>query len=90
MNINVRKASLDDVKGIVDVNCSSVDKWFKYVNGKEVEAKYEELSIEERFSHGGPWMSIETWSIHLNYILTSKQYPLVAMVNGKVVGELEL
>lgn len=55
-----------------------------------MEASYEELSVEERWSHGGPWMSIETCSIHLNYLLTNNQYPLVAEINGRIVGELEL
>jgi len=35
-------------------------------------------------------MSIETCSVHINYLLTSGQYPLVAILNDKVVGELEL
>ena len=90
MGIVVRKASLDDVKGIVDVNCSGVVKWYKEVDGKRVEASYEELSVEERWSHGGPWMSIETCSIHLNYLLINNQYPLVAEIDGRIVGELEL
>jgi len=86
----VRKASLDDIKDIVEVYCSSVDKWFKYIDGRRVQAKYEDLSVSEKFDHGGPWMSIETCSIHINYLLTSGQYPLVAVLNDKVVGELEL
>jgi len=44
----VRKASLDDVKGIVEVYCSSVKEWFKYVNGKKVRARYEDLSVSEK------------------------------------------
>lgn len=90
MNVHVRLVSLDDTRGITEVHCSDVDEWFKWVNGKRVEAEYEELSIEERFEHGGPWMSVETCAIHLNYVLTSGQYPLVAELEGKVVGELEL
>jgi len=90
LSVRIRKATLDDVKGIVDVHCSDIEKWFKIVNGKNVEAKYEELSIAERWAHGGPWMSIETCSILLNNILTHNQYSLVACYNGMIVGELEL
>ncbi len=90
MNVAIEVASLNDVKGIVEVHCSSIDKWVKRVNGKEVEAKYEELGIEEKFRHGGPWMSVETCAIHINYLLVYKQYPLIAKLNGRVVGELEL
>ena len=90
MKLIVRTASLDDVRGIVDIYCSDIDKWIKRVNGREVEARYEELSIEERWSHGGPWMSIETCAIHLNYLLVSNQYPLVTILDNKVISELEL
>ncbi len=86
----IRKASLDDVKGIVEVYCSSINKWVKRIGDKEVEVEYEDLSVVERWSYGGPWMSIETCAVHLNYLLTWGQYPLVALINGKVVGELEL
>ena len=90
MPVEIRLASLDDVKGIVEVYCSDVDKWYRFINGKKVEARYEDLSVIDKFSHGGPWMSIETCSIHLNYVLTSNQYPLVALLNDRVVGDLEL
>jgi len=88
--LKVRMATLDDVEGITEVHCSDVDKWFKWIRGEKVQARYEELSVGERYRHGGPWMSIETCAIHINYVLTSGQYPLVAELEGKIVGELEL
>jgi len=88
LNIEVRKAKLDDVEGIVNVYCSSVRKWYKIADGKEVE--YKDLNIIERWSFGGPWMSIETCAIHLNYMLMNHQYPLIAVFNNNIVGELEL
>jgi len=90
MSLDVRLASLDDVKGITEVHCSDVKMWRRRVGDKWVPASYEELSIEERFMHGGPWMSVETCAIHLNYLLLAGQYPLVAVLDGKIVGELEL
>jgi len=90
MSVKIRLATLDDAKDIVEVYCSSIDKWVKKVGNKELVVSYEELSVAERFAHGGPWMSIETLAPHLNYMLINGQYPLVAEVNGKVVGELEL
>ncbi len=89
-SVSIRFAVLDDVKGIVDVYCSSIDRWVKRVNGREVEVRYEDLSVAERWAHGGPWMSVETCAIHLNYLLTWNQYPLVALIDNRVVGELEL
>ena len=35
-------------------------------------------------------MSVETCAIHINYLLTHGQYPLVAELDGRIVGELEL
>ncbi len=86
----IRKASLEDVRGIVETYCSGIGKWYRIVNGEKIEASYEELSIFERWSHGGPWMTIETCSIHLNYVIVNNQYPLVAVLDDKIVGELEL
>jgi len=45
MSIEVRVADIDDVKGIVEVYCSSVEKWYKNVEGRQVEARYENLSV---------------------------------------------
>ncbi len=88
--VDIRFATLDDVKGIVDVYCSSIARWVKRIDGREVEVRYEDLSVAERWAHGGPWMSVETCAIHLNYLLTWNQYPLVALIDNRVVGELEL
>ena len=90
MKPRVRLATLDDVRGIVDVHCSDVKRWYKRVGGRRAEARYEDLSVEERFEHGGPWMSVETCAVHLNYVLVSGQHPLVAELEGKIIGELEL
>jgi len=90
MHVDIRLASLNDVKGITEVHCSDVKVWRKRINDKWCPASYEELSIEERFMHGGPWMSVETCAIYLNYLLIAKQYPLVAVLDDKIVGELEL
>jgi len=90
MELNIRLATLDDAKDITEVHCSDVEKWVRVKNNEKVEARYEELTIAERYAHGGPWMSIETCAIHLNYLLLAKQYPIVAEIDGKVVGELEV
>ena len=90
MGLRVRPATLDDVRSIVEVHCSDMEEWYRLVGGARVRAPYEELSVGERFLHGGPWMSVETCAIHLNYLLTAGQYPLVAELDGRVVGELEL
>ncbi|RLF06018.1 MAG: GNAT family N-acetyltransferase [Thermoprotei archaeon] len=90
MELRVRRATLNDVRGIVEVHCSDVREWRRLVEETGARASYEELSVEDKFLHGGPWMSVETCAIHLNYLLTAGQHPLVAELDGRVVGELEL
>jgi len=90
LHIEIRRAELDDIDEIVEVYCSGVSEWFRTVGGRRVKATYKDLSVWERFLHGGPWMSIETLSVHINYLLVYGQYPLVAIADGRIVGELEL
>ncbi|ALV62926.1 hypothetical protein ADU37_CDS12270 [Thermococcus sp. 2319x1] len=86
--MRVRIARLDDCKAIVDVHCSGVERWIKKSGGGE--ASYEELSIEERYLHGGPWMSVETCAIHINNLLLEGQFPIVAEENGGIMGNGEV
>jgi len=73
--LRIRKATLDDVNGIVDVHTS----------GEELSS----LSVGERYLRGGPWMSVETCSIHINALLLENQLPAVAELDGRIVGEAE-
>ena len=88
--LRVRTATLNDIRGIVEAHCSDIAEWFKWRDGRRVRARYEELSVEEKYDHGGPWMGVETCAIHLNYLLLSEQHPLVVEEDDKIVGELEL
>jgi ribosomal protein S18 acetylase RimI-like enzyme len=76
MGLVVRRATLDDIKGIVDVHTA----------GEELSG----LSVRERYLRGGPWMSVETCSIHINTILLEGQLSLVAELDGRIVGEAEV
>ncbi|NJE84720.1 GNAT family N-acetyltransferase [Thermococcus sp. CX2] len=88
--MNVRIATLEDVAGIVDVHRSGIERWLKREGGRVEEAHYEELSVSERYLHGGPWMSIESCAVHLNNLLLEGQIAVVAEVDGRIVGEAEL
>ncbi len=74
--LTVRKATLDDVRGIVDVHTA----------GENLSG----LSVGERYLHGGPWMSVETCSIHINALLLENQLPVVAELDGRIIGEAEV
>ena len=74
--LEVRPATLNDVRGIVAVHTAGED--------------FSSLSVRERYWRGGPWMSVETLSIHLNNLLLDGQLVAVAELNGKIVGEVEV
>jgi GNAT superfamily N-acetyltransferase len=88
--IEVRLATLNDIEGIVEVHCSDIDKWYRDIHCEKIETDYKDLTIIERFLHGGPWMTVETCKEHLKNLLENNQYPLIAIDNGKIIGELEL
>ncbi|AHF79520.1 GNAT family N-acetyltransferase [Thermococcus paralvinellae] len=89
--MDIRIARLEDTNGIVEVHCSDVEEWYHYENGQRREPdSYDNLTLKERYLHGGPWMSIETRAIHLNNLLLNGQIPLVAEIEGRIIGELEL
>ena len=88
--IHTRLATLKDCDAITSVHCSGITRWYKRINDEEVVDSYENLSLLDRYLVGGPWMSQETCAIHLNYMLVCGQFPLIAEVNGKVVGEIEV
>ncbi len=73
--MRVRPATLDDVRGIVEV----------YTSGEKLKG-----SIAELYSRGGPWMSVEALAIHLNNFLLDNQLVAVAEVDGRIIGEVEV
>jgi GNAT superfamily N-acetyltransferase len=77
----VREATLDDVQDIVSVYLTNPDRPF--------DQPVKHLSIAERYSYGGPWMSVETCAIHLNNVLAWGHTPLVVEEGSRVVAETE-
>ena len=77
----VREASLDDTQDIVAIHLTNPSMPF--------DRPVEVLSIAERYSHGGPWMSVESCAIHLNNLLAWGHPPLVVEVEGRAIAEAE-
>ena len=88
--IKVRHARLEDASSISGIHRSHVERWYRRLGAEHVDVSYDNLSIGERWGFGGPWMSIETCSVHLNNLLLQHQYPLVATEGDHTVGEMEL
>ena len=88
--IKIRMARLDDTAGIVDVHRSHVGQWYRQIDSERHDVGYDSLTIDERFGFGGPWMSPETCSVHLNHLLLRRQLPLVVETGGRIVAQAEL
>lgn len=91
--IVVRRGGLKDIDQIVKVHSSDLenDLWYAFPNGQRVETKDpENLSLYERWLNGGSWMSNELCTIYINSLLLGGHIPIVAEIDGMVVGELEL
>jgi len=90
MSILIRPATLADAAAITEIHCSDNRQWFRFAARGRVPVRYEELSLYERWLNGGPWMSLETCTVHLNRLLLAGHFVLVAEVDHQVVGEAEL
>jgi len=88
--LKIRRARLDDAPQISDIHRSHVERWYRKIDAEQYEVPYGSLSLSERWGFGGPWMSAETCSIHLNNLLLQRQFPLVAERGKKLIGEMEL
>jgi len=77
----VREATLDDTQDIVRIYLTNP--------GRPFDRPIEELSVAERYSYGGPWMSVESCAIHLNNMLAWGHVPLVVEDEGKAIAETE-
>lgn len=86
--MKVRQANLYDVQAITRLYQSHIETWLDF---NQQPAAYEDLSLYERWLHGGAWYSIETcavWTAHL--LQENEAIPLVVESDGEVVGHTEI
>ncbi len=87
----VREAQLDDVQAISAFARSRITAWQRMdAAGHVQDVAYADLTVYERWLHGGPWMSVETGALQLSHLLRGAGLPLVAIVGETVVGYAEL
>lgn len=85
-----RRATLDDAQAISRLFRSRIARWQRMDAQRNVlDLPYEQLTIYERWLHGGAWMSIETGAIWLSHLLRGAGVPYVLEQQG-VVGYAEL
>lgn len=86
----LRHATLEDAAEISEIHRSYVDSWCRKLDNEQYEVPYDSLSLSERWGFGGPWMSVETCSVHMNNLILQHQVHIVAEENGILIGEMEL
>lgn len=79
----IRQPTLDDIAGISALFQMKIERWQRIGENATVEdLPYEQLSIYERWLHGGAWMSIETGAIWLSHLLRGAGQAFVLDKNG--------
>jgi hypothetical protein len=85
MMVRIREARLDDTQAIGALFQAQIPVWQRINERGQVDSlSYEELTIYERWQHGGAWMSIETAAIHLSRLLRGAGIAVVGEVDGEV------
>ncbi|MEO0594598.1 MAG: hypothetical protein AAF126_00640 [Chloroflexota bacterium] len=76
--MRIRKATLDDTRAITALFCDRVPRWQRVdEQGSVQDLPYEDLTIYDRWLHGGAWMSIETGAVWLSHVLSGAATPFV-------------
>lgn len=85
--MKVRQATLDDTVAISELFCARIPTWQRLdAAGRVQDVQRSELSIYERWQHGGPWMSVETGALFLSHLLHGAGTPLVVEQDATIVA----
>ena len=86
----VRQATIDDTQNIVALFTARISIWQRLNEAGQVEnLPYAELTIYERWLHGGAWMSLETGAIWLSHLLSGSGLAYVVDDNGRILAYAE-
>lgn len=81
--MDIRIASLDDTTTISRLFQQTIARWQRITpDGYAEDVSHAQLTIYERWLHGGAWMSFETAAIWLNHLLRGAGMPIV-VVDGE-------
>lgn len=88
--MGVRQARLDDVMGIRDIAIADIARWQRVdEQGQVFDLPYAEMTIYERWLHGGAWMTLETGAIWLTHLTSGTGLALVHQQNRAITGYAE-
>ena len=86
----VRQATLDDAGKIVALFIKRISIWQRLNSAGQVEDQaYDQLTIYERWLHGGAWMSLETGAIWLSHLLSGHGFAYVVDDGGAILAYAE-
>ena len=86
----VRQATLDDTHAIVTLFRSRIPKWQRLNEQGQVEdLPYDDLTIYERWLHGGAWMTLETGVLWLSHLLSGHGLAYVVEIESSIVAYAE-
>jgi len=87
----IKLGSSTDYLDILELNKTLVDEWMSYDSKREHkdEKNWEELSADDRFMQGGPWLDPTTLKIHCDEFLKFGNIISMRDTRGKLIGELE-
>lgn len=89
-SLDIRMAQLDDTHAIGDLFRSRISVWQRINADGQVESiPYQDLTIYERWLHGGSWMSIETSTLFLSHLIRGAGIAVVAVRSDAIVGYAE-
>jgi hypothetical protein len=89
-DLHTRPARLEDTAAISQLARAEITAWQRRDAGGTIQdVPYEALTIYERWLHGGPWMSQETATLHLNHLLLGGGLPFVVEAEGRIVAYAE-
>ena len=87
--MHVRQATIDDTESIVRLFTARVPVWQRLnARGQVENLAYDDLTIYERWLHGGAWMSLETGAIWLSHVLGGNGYAYV-LEDGGIIAYAE-
>jgi hypothetical protein len=88
--MQVRSATLDDTYEIVKLFIADIPKWQRLnTQGQVEDLPYDDLTIYERWLHGGAWMTLETGVIWLSHVLSGHGLAYVVEDDSQIVAYAE-
>ncbi|MCB9459040.1 MAG: hypothetical protein H6670_05280 [Anaerolineaceae bacterium] len=89
--MQVRPATLDDIQAISALMRTRIRRWQRWRDDGRVEdVPYNDLTLYERWLHGGAWMSTETGAIWLSHLCRGAGTALVLLDDDEnIIGYTE-